>query len=122
MDEKRSRLMLKQHNPTILAERYRQEIEQAIAKAKQGGRQKRAVKKWSQTEVSRFHYGNGRLWNDRKGARLRIKRNTEDERAANQSIIIRGKVPRAFFDWFERQRQTDWRHKKMLDNCFFEER
>ena len=58
MNEARLRLSLKQHGPTVLAERYRQEIEQAIAQAKDSGRQKRAIKKWSQTEVSRFHYRN----------------------------------------------------------------
>ena len=93
MDETRLRLMLKQRGPAILAELYRKEIEQAIAKAKGSGRQKEAGRKWLRTEVGRFHFSNGKLWNDSKGARLRIRPKTEDERTANKSIIIRGKVP-----------------------------
>ena len=43
-----------------IAANSRQEIEQAIKIVKRGG-----VAKRSQTEVNRFNYMNGRLWNDR---------------------------------------------------------
>ena len=38
----------------------------------------------------------------------------------SQSVFVRGRVPREFFDWLEEQKQTDWKARKMLRNCFFE--
>ncbi len=44
------------------------------------------------------------------------------DREAIRRISIVGKVPRGFFEWFEERRGIDWKYRKMLENCFFEDR
>jgi len=114
-------LMLPERAPRMIAEAYRKEIEQAIAKAKRPVRKKNTGERWSPLEVSRFNFQNGQLWNDREKPRLRFGCRELDEDGAQSRVLIRGRVPKAFFEWFEQQQKVDWKHRKMLNKCFFQE-
>ena len=121
-DRERFRLMLSERAPQMIAEAYRKEIELAVAKAKRHVRKAKTARKCSPLEVSRFNYRNGRLWNDREKPRLRFGRRELDQGEAQERVMIRGRVPKAFFAWFAEQQKADWKHRKMLSKCFFEER
>ena len=38
----------------------------------------------------------------------------------NESLEVRGRVPKAFFNWFDEQVGNDRDEKKMLGSCHFE--
>ena len=45
-----------------------------------------------------------------------------DEDGTGGKIMIRGRVPRGFFAWFQARQRSDRAHHEMLKRCFFEER
>ena len=75
-------------------------------------------RRWN--EVSRWNYRGGRFWNDRERPRLRTPQ--YDEAIMHEMVRVRGRVPRVFFEWFKHQTETDWKARKMLRQCLFEER
>ncbi len=102
----------------MMVEQYRREIELAIDNVK-GRISSRQQSERKQTDVSRFRFHNGRFWNDAK--EVTVPKGAR-EKKKDTTIILRGKVPRAFLKWFEDQQQKNWRNRNMLENCFFEER
>ena len=106
----------------VISREYHREIERAIEKVKRHARPTKAARKRSQMSVSRFSFRNGKFWNEPDTSRLRFRCGDLDEDRAQKRIIIRGRVPKAFFNWFENQVETNGHHRKMLSKCFFEER
>ena len=120
--KKRFGMVLPKRPAKVISREYHREIERAIEKVKRHARPTKAARKRSQMSVSRFNFRNGKFWNEPDTSRLRFRCGDLDEARAQKRIIIRGRVPRAFFNWFENQVGTDGRDRKMLSNCFFEER
>ena len=108
------------YNQSLLAQKQRQEIEQAVLDVKGGNMKRKPMKKWSPTKVKRWNYRDGKFWNKPKPRIHRIGQSDVVKSASVEMVSIRGRVPREFFEWFEEQAQVDWKNRGMLERCFWE--
>ena len=90
------------------------EIEGAISQIKAGGE----TTKWSVTQVKRWNYKGGQLWNKRDGPRRRAGNVNGDRK---NTVWIRARVPKAFFKWFDQRLKSEWQDRELLSRCQFEE-
>jgi len=106
---------------------WAEEIERAIDKVKRTQRDKRFKREWHKADARRQWSADRQArWEDWRARRSRGVAQHETGQpkpvpVTPSKVWVRGRVPREFLDWVERQEGSGPEEREMLAECFLEE-